>query len=119
MTYILKARKPKALAQHTEAVKALILKNQGATIDEIADSLNRTEAVAHRAIAQLRTECWMFTQMRSRIAHYYSLEYALKNRVPHKIAQPYRRSKKTIPAVNESSQLDEIKRVNQLWPARS
>ena len=115
--YILKSRKPKALAKNVAAVRAFILKNEGATMDKVSESIDRSEAVAHGAIAELRKEKWVFTQMNSRVARYYSMEYAIKNRIPHKIAQPYTRSKRSIPAVNESSHLSDMLMLNKRWPA--
>ena len=117
--YVLRSRKPKALARNVAAIRGYILENEGATMDKIAGIINRTESVAHTALAELRKEKWVFTQMNSRVARYYSMEYALKHNLPKKISKTYKRDKRAGPVARKSNTLNDRLTLSELWPARS
>ena len=118
-SYIPRSDKPKAAERNMTAIKAFILKNQGAAFNQLCGHIQRTAQIAHAALRGLRLENWLFVQMRGGRAYYYSAAYAIENNLESKIVMLGARSITAPPPVNEVSHLSSMSMLDKLWPVNS
>lgn len=118
-SYISRSDKPKAAARNVTAIKAYILNNQGAGLEQLCGHIERTAQIVHTALGTLRVDEWLFVQMRGSKAYYYSADYAAENNLKRRISTLGNRSKKTPPPVVETVRVCDMLRLNALWPVNS
>lgn len=99
-------------------MEEFITLNPGSNVLDICRGMKCGKTRARTELKRLNYTSFLFTQTRGQIAHYYSSVYAEKHNIPEFVGCKPKPRKHYAPIpVCGVSVLDDMLKLNQLWPA--